>query len=155
MVDRVEMAALASEVLGRPVVAGEVPRQQWAAQLPEGPLRDGLARMMAHYDVYGFPGGNALVLRAILGREPRTLEQFPSRLGDLDQREAAVRSTAPASCSTIAVAPARIAGGVDASRRALARPQEPRTFLIRILRAPGSIDTASIPLTVRPSIVMS
>jgi hypothetical protein len=25
---------------------------------------------------YGFPGGNALVLRAILGREPRPLRQY-------------------------------------------------------------------------------
>ena len=32
--------------------------------------------MNAHYDEYGFPGGNALVLRAILGREPRSLEQY-------------------------------------------------------------------------------
>jgi hypothetical protein len=32
--------------------------------------------MIAHYDSYGLPGGNALVLRAILGREPRTLENF-------------------------------------------------------------------------------
>lgn len=44
--------------------------------MPAGTLRDGFARMMAHYDEHGFPGGNALVLRAILGREPRTLEQY-------------------------------------------------------------------------------
>lgn len=38
--------------------------------------------MMAHYDEHGFPGGNALVLRAILGREPRTLEQYFRDLAD-------------------------------------------------------------------------
>lgn len=38
--------------------------------------KEGLARMYADYDKYGFPGGNALVLRAILGREPRTLNQY-------------------------------------------------------------------------------
>ena len=32
--------------------------------------------MYADYARYGFPGGNALVLRAILGREPRTLKDF-------------------------------------------------------------------------------
>jgi uncharacterized protein YbjT (DUF2867 family) len=76
LVDRVEMAAMLSRAVGRPVEATEVPRDRWSAQLPGGPLRDGLTRMMAHYDTYGFPGGNALVLRAVLGREPRTLEQF-------------------------------------------------------------------------------
>jgi hypothetical protein len=39
-------------------------------------MRDGLTRMMEHYDEHGFPGGNALVLRAILGREPRSLAQY-------------------------------------------------------------------------------
>jgi hypothetical protein len=32
--------------------------------------------MIAHYDRYGLPGGNPLVLRAILGREPRTLIDY-------------------------------------------------------------------------------
>lgn len=76
LVDRVEMAAMLSRAVGRPVEATEVPRDRWSTQLPESPLREGITRMMAHYDAYGFPGGNALVLRAVLGREPRTLEQF-------------------------------------------------------------------------------
>jgi hypothetical protein len=36
----------------------------------------GLAKLMDHYDHYGLPGGNALVLRAILERDPRTLREY-------------------------------------------------------------------------------
>jgi hypothetical protein len=32
--------------------------------------------MMAHYDGHGLSGGNPLVLRAILGREPRSLKHY-------------------------------------------------------------------------------
>jgi hypothetical protein len=35
-----------------------------------------MTRMMSHYDRYGFAGGNALVLRTILGREPRSLSDY-------------------------------------------------------------------------------
>jgi uncharacterized protein YbjT (DUF2867 family) len=76
MVDRTEMAAMISEELGRRIEAEEIPLRQWASQLPEGPTRDGLTRMMAHYDEHGFAGGNALVLRSILGREPRSLKRY-------------------------------------------------------------------------------
>ncbi len=78
MVDRIELAGLMGEALGRRIEAGEVPFDDWAkaAQIPDGPLRAGLARMYEHYDQHGFPGGNALVLRAILGREPRTLANY-------------------------------------------------------------------------------
>jgi hypothetical protein len=43
-------------------------------------VRDAMMRMMAHYDRYGFAGGNALVLRSILGREPRCLANYFSAL---------------------------------------------------------------------------
>jgi uncharacterized protein YbjT (DUF2867 family) len=76
LVDRVEMAALAAEVVGRPVSATVTPLPEFASVLPEGPQRDGLTRMMAHYDRYGFAGGNGLVLQAILGREPRSLADY-------------------------------------------------------------------------------
>ncbi len=77
MVDRIEMAALMGEALGRPVASATPSFDQWAAaaSLPES-RRDGMRAMYADYDRYGFPGGNALVLAAILGREPRTLRQF-------------------------------------------------------------------------------
>ena len=78
MNNRVEVAAMMSHALGRPIEAGELPFDDWAqmAQIPEGPVREGLRRMYEDYDRYGFPGGNGLVLRAILEREPRTLPQF-------------------------------------------------------------------------------
>jgi hypothetical protein len=54
----------------------QIPLDQFASQLPEGPFRDGMTRMMAHYDRHGLPGGNPLALRAILGREPRSLREY-------------------------------------------------------------------------------
>jgi uncharacterized protein YbjT (DUF2867 family) len=78
MVDRVELAGMMSEALDRPIEAGEPTFEEWAqiAHIPEGAIREGMKKMYAHYDRYGFPGGNALVLRAILGREPRPLQQY-------------------------------------------------------------------------------
>ncbi|CAA9487132.1 MAG: UDP-glucose 4-epimerase, partial [uncultured Solirubrobacteraceae bacterium] len=77
MWDRVEVAALLSRVLGREVSAEQSPPgDAGVARAAPGPLRDGLARMTEHYDAHGFSGGNALVLRAVLGREPRTLEAY-------------------------------------------------------------------------------
>jgi uncharacterized protein YbjT (DUF2867 family) len=74
--DSHDVAAILSEVLGRPVTAVQTPLDEFASQLPEGPFRDGMTRMMAHYDRHGLPGGNSLVLQAILGREPRTLGDY-------------------------------------------------------------------------------
>jgi uncharacterized protein YbjT (DUF2867 family) len=76
MQDSHETAEIISEVLGRPISAVQIPLQQFASQLPAGPFRDGMGRMMAHYDKHGLPGGNSLVLRAILGREPRSLKDY-------------------------------------------------------------------------------
>jgi uncharacterized protein YbjT (DUF2867 family) len=76
MQDGYETAAILSEILGRMITAVRMPLEQFAAQLPEGPFRDGMTRMMAHYDRHGLPGGNAVTLRAILGREPRTLTEY-------------------------------------------------------------------------------
>lgn len=82
MVNRVELAAMISEAIGHPVEAGEPTFDEWAqaAHLPEGSRREGMRTMYADYDQYGFPGGNALVLRSILGREPRTLRQYIQEL---------------------------------------------------------------------------
>ena len=73
-VDRRDIARLMGAALGRTVRAGESPP-------PDPPSGDdeaqrGMARMFAHYDAHGFPGGNALVLRAVLGHEPRSLADF-------------------------------------------------------------------------------
>lgn len=78
MVNRVELAQMISQALSRTITPREVTFEEWVKQahIPEGPFRDGMQRMYADYAQYGFPGGNALVLRAVLGREPRSLEQF-------------------------------------------------------------------------------
>jgi hypothetical protein len=62
--------------LGRTITAVQIPLERFASQLPEGPFRDGMRLMMAHYDKHGLPGGNPLVVRAILGREPRSLKDY-------------------------------------------------------------------------------
>ncbi len=78
MVDRVELTAIMSEVLGRTITPSEITFEEWVSQahVPSGVFQDGMKRMYADYAKYGFPGGNALVLQAILGREPRTLKDF-------------------------------------------------------------------------------
>ncbi len=80
MQDSHETAAIISEVLGRPIPAVQIPLDEFASRLPEGPFREGMTRMMAHYDRHGLPGGNSLVLRAILGREPRSLREYFAEL---------------------------------------------------------------------------
>jgi len=75
LLDGVATAALMSAALGRPVEATEVPAAEAAKTMPPA-LREGLTAMNAAYGKYGFAGGNALVLRAVLGREPRTLPQY-------------------------------------------------------------------------------
>lgn len=77
MVNRVELVAIISAAIGHTIEAGESPFDEWAqaAQIPDG-LRKNLRVMYQDYDQYGFPGGNALVLRTILGREPRSLQQY-------------------------------------------------------------------------------
>lgn len=66
MLNRYDVAALMSDVLGRPVTAKKV----------EPPSSDGpeskLARMFTWYDKHPLLG-NSITLRTILGREPRTL----------------------------------------------------------------------------------
>ncbi|MEH1943646.1 MAG: NmrA family NAD(P)-binding protein [Nostoc sp.] len=77
MVNRVELAVMMGEAIGRTIEAGESPFDEWAqgAHIPDG-LRDRLRVMYQDYDRYGFPGGNAIVLRTLLGREPRSLPQY-------------------------------------------------------------------------------
>lgn len=82
MYNRLDLAALISDALGQNVEAGDISPEKWAqqVQIPAGPLRDGLIAMNKEYDRYGFSGGNALVLKAILGREPRTVKQYIQEL---------------------------------------------------------------------------
>lgn len=75
MLSRIDLAAILSEVAGRHVVA-----QDPDPNLPSGGEQDGLREMVNDYDAHGFHGGNALVLRSILQREPRTLRAFLQEL---------------------------------------------------------------------------
>jgi uncharacterized protein YbjT (DUF2867 family) len=88
MYNRLDLAALISDALGQNIEAGEISPDKWAqqVQIPAGPLRDGLIAMNKEYDRYGFSGGNALVLKAILGREPRTVKQFIQELKKTSNR---------------------------------------------------------------------
>jgi uncharacterized protein YbjT (DUF2867 family) len=91
LLNRLEVADQMSEALGFPVKAAQVPFQEWAdsVHLPLGPRREGMRRLYEHYDRHGFPGGNDLVLRDILERTPRTLQQFIGELAASSRRMAA------------------------------------------------------------------
>lgn len=86
MFSRVELAAMISETIGRTIEAGELPFDEWvqAAHIPEGHLREGFRQLYVHYNQYNFLG-NPFVLRAILEREPRTMQQY---IQDLANRKA-------------------------------------------------------------------
>lgn len=76
--DRHEVARIMSEVLGYRIEAGERDAESWLAALPlpdDGYTQDALARMYAYYDKHGLVG-NPITLRAVLGREPRTMQDF-------------------------------------------------------------------------------
>jgi uncharacterized protein YbjT (DUF2867 family) len=90
MFNRVEVAAMMSDALDVKIEAGEVAFDEWAekAGIPDGPVRQGLKRMYADYNQYGFRGGNSLVLKSILGREPRTLREFFNELASRQQKAA-------------------------------------------------------------------
>ncbi|MDR3518314.1 MAG: NmrA/HSCARG family protein [Azospirillaceae bacterium] len=71
--DRNDVAALIGQVLGRPVKAVRIDPEMAAAGA--GPGAAMLGTMFNWYDQRGLLG-SALTLRAILGREPRTLRTF-------------------------------------------------------------------------------
>ncbi len=80
-----EIAAVLGELMERPVRAEHVPLADYApaASLLTNPYAaDGFRRLREHYDRYGFAGGNALVLRAILGREPHGFADVWRALSD-------------------------------------------------------------------------
>ena len=67
--NRHDVAALMSEVLGREISAGIVDRSKMGAEA--APMRP----MFEHYDRTGLLG-SPLTLRAVLGREPRSLRAY-------------------------------------------------------------------------------
>jgi uncharacterized protein YbjT (DUF2867 family) len=82
MYSRHDLADLMGEALGTTVTAQAPPFDAWADDMgiPAGTVRDGLKTMTQHYDEHGFHGGNALVLRALLGREPLTVPAYIEEL---------------------------------------------------------------------------
>lgn len=87
MLNREEMALLMSEVVGRHVESAEVTFNSWASKagVPNDDRQKQLLKSM--YDFYGTHGayGNSLTLRAILGREPRTLRGYVEELAGVEQ----------------------------------------------------------------------
>jgi uncharacterized protein YbjT (DUF2867 family) len=71
--NRKDVAAIIGEVLGRPIKAERIDPKMAAAGT--GPGAPALEKMFDWYDKRGLMG-SAVTLRAILGREPRTLHTF-------------------------------------------------------------------------------
>ena len=90
MINRIELTLLMTKILGHAVEACDPFFEDWAdkSRIPAGPVRDGLKRMFIDYNEYGFPGGNSLVLEAILGREPRNLQQYFEELAGRERAAA-------------------------------------------------------------------
>lgn len=88
LLSRMDVAGLMSEAIGVPVKAAQVPFEEWASSvdLAPGPRREGMRRLYEHYDRHGFPGGNPLVLRDVLEREPSSLRQYLQELAARDSR---------------------------------------------------------------------
>jgi len=76
-IDRNEIAALIGRITGRTVKPVALDADEAAKSA--GPAAPVLSSMFKYYGRYGLPG-NTLALRTILGREPRTLQQFIEEL---------------------------------------------------------------------------
>lgn len=78
-----EMAAILAEAWGRLVRAEKRPLEDWAAWAKGHGWTpwsiEAYQKMCRHYDAHGYPGGNPLVLRAILGRPPSDYRSFAKR----------------------------------------------------------------------------
>jgi uncharacterized protein YbjT (DUF2867 family) len=89
--NRKDVAAIIGEVLGRSIRAERVDPKTAAAGAGAG--APGLEKMFDWYDRRGLQG-NALTLRAILGREPRTLRAFFAELAGAKVEPAAASGKA-------------------------------------------------------------
>ena len=80
---QIEVAAVLSQGLGRPVQAERWPLDQWLAEAAAAGLSqyalETLVNMFHYYERYGF-WGNANVLRWLLGREPTQFHTFVERV---------------------------------------------------------------------------
>lgn len=82
LLNRLDIATIASVALGRLIEARQMGFDEWAAaaRLPLDAYQLRLlAKVHEHYAAHGL-AGNALTLRAILGREPRSMRQYIGEL---------------------------------------------------------------------------
>lgn len=79
---RQDMAQMMSEALGRKITVKNEPVLEWVEKnlAPDKDLRAGFIGIGTFYSRYGFPGGNDLILRTILGRQPRTMADYLTEL---------------------------------------------------------------------------
>lgn len=84
MLNRHQRAALLSEAMGRPVRAasGEVDAWLASAGIEDPYEREARRLMFNYYHEFGFMGGNDLVLRSVLGREPTSYRRFLQRTAE-------------------------------------------------------------------------
>jgi uncharacterized protein YbjT (DUF2867 family) len=82
MISRDDIISMMSQALGRRITTRTQPVDEWNADnVPPDPiLREAFADIDHFYSQHGFPGGNDLVLRTILGRPPRTMAAYISEL---------------------------------------------------------------------------
>ena len=78
-----EMAAILAEASGKPIRAEQRPLDDWTAWAVKQGWKpwaiEAYRKMCGHYDAHGYPGGNPLVLEAILGRPAGTYRAFAQR----------------------------------------------------------------------------
>ena len=78
-----EMAAILAEAWGKPIRAEQRPLDDWTAWATKQGWKpwsmEAYRKMCRHYDAHGYPGGNPLVLEAILGRPAGTYRAFATR----------------------------------------------------------------------------
>ena len=78
LVSVAEVAAIASEVLGRPVTAARIDPDAWTGEGLDERERAWLHAMFGYYDAYGLPTGGR-VLEALLGRTPAAVADVVTR----------------------------------------------------------------------------
>lgn len=79
ILDGTQIASILSGVVGRRVTAVQIPAEHYARGLPTY-QRPAFLQMMRYYDRVGLPAGNDVVLRTLLGREPRSIHDFLAEL---------------------------------------------------------------------------
>ena len=77
-----DVASLMGEILGREIEPSTLPFEEWAQKAGVTHSKDQMIGLKAMYDWYDAHSllGNALTLRSILGREPRTLQEYFTEL---------------------------------------------------------------------------